>query len=96
MHRPVRGRILHLCHPEHSILHHHNLDKLCAHLSELQEDQGYGGEGCGGKGASQWGFVEVESGELVPGDLIDPVGEIMCDCIVVKGEIYVNEASLTG
>lgn len=35
-------------------------------------------------------FVEVESTELVPGDLIDPVGEIMCDCIVVKGEIYVN------
>jgi P-type E1-E2 ATPase len=33
---------------------------------------------------------------LVPGDLIDPVEEIMCDCIVVKGEIYVNEASLTG
>mgnify|MGYP002079953087 FL=1 len=33
---------------------------------------------------------------LVPGDLIDPAEEIMCDCIVVKGEIYVNEASLTG
>lgn len=30
-------------------------------------------------------FIEVDSHELVPGDLIDPVGEIMCDCIVVKG-----------
>lgn len=41
-------------------------------------------------------FIEVDSNMLVPGDLIDPVEEIMCDCIVVKGEIYVNEASLTG
>lgn len=41
-------------------------------------------------------FVEVPCNMLVPGDIIDPVGEIMCDCIVVKGEIYVNEASLTG
>lgn len=41
-------------------------------------------------------FIEVDSNMLVPGDLIDPAEEIMCDCIVVKGEIYVNEASLTG
>lgn len=41
-------------------------------------------------------FIEVDSNMLVPGDLIDPAGEIMCDCILVKGEIYVNEASLTG
>lgn len=33
---------------------------------------------------------------MIPGDLIDPVGDIMCDCILLKGEIYVNEASLTG
>ena len=33
---------------------------------------------------------------LVPGDLIDPVGEMCCDCILVHGEIYVNQASLTG
>lgn len=33
---------------------------------------------------------------LVPGDLINPKDEIMCDCILVKGDIYVNEASLTG
>jgi P-type E1-E2 ATPase len=41
-------------------------------------------------------FITVESNMLVPGDLIDPEGEMMCDCILVKGEIYVNEASLTG
>lgn len=41
-------------------------------------------------------FTEIPSNELVPGDLIDPIGEIMCDCILLKGEIYVNEASLTG
>lgn len=34
--------------------------------------------------------------DLVPGDVIDPEGEIPCDCIVMKGDIYVNEASLTG
>lgn len=35
-------------------------------------------------------FIEVDSNMLVPGDLIDPAEEIMCDCIVIKGEIYVN------
>lgn len=41
-------------------------------------------------------FVELESGELVPGDLIVPEGEIVCDCVLVRDEVYVNEASLTG
>lgn len=41
-------------------------------------------------------FVVLKSNMLVPGDLIDPSDEIMCDCILVKGNIYVNEVSLTG
>lgn len=35
-------------------------------------------------------FVEMQSDQLVPGDLIDPLEEIMCDCILMTGEIYVN------
>ena len=41
-------------------------------------------------------FVDLESRELVPGDIIVPEGEIVCDCVLVKDEVYVNEASLTG
>jgi P-type E1-E2 ATPase len=41
-------------------------------------------------------FVDMESCELVPGDIIVPSGEIICDCILVRDEVYVNEASLTG
>lgn len=41
-------------------------------------------------------IMDVKSVELVPGDLIIPDGEIMCDCILVRDEVYVNEASLTG
>lgn len=41
-------------------------------------------------------FITIKSNLLVPGDLINPKDEIMCDCILVKGDIYVNEASLTG
>ncbi len=35
-------------------------------------------------------FEEVMSGDLVPGDLINPENQIMCDCIMVKGELFVN------
>lgn len=35
-------------------------------------------------------IMDVKSVELVPGDLIIPDGEIMCDCILVRDEVYVN------
>ena len=38
----------------------------------------------------------VDSSELVPGDLFYPKDVIPCDCILISGEVYVNEASLTG
>lgn len=41
-------------------------------------------------------MIKVKNVDLVPGDIIDPEGEVPCDCIVMKGDIYVNEASLTG
>lgn len=34
--------------------------------------------------------VEVESPELVPGDIFEPEGEIPCDCVLVEGEVYMN------
>lgn len=30
-------------------------------------------------------FIDIPSNMVVPGDLIDPQGEIMCDCILIKG-----------
>ena len=33
---------------------------------------------------------------LVPGDLYVPKGEVPCDSIIVDGELFVDEASLTG
>ena len=41
-------------------------------------------------------MITIKSYDLVPGDIIDPEGEVPCDCIVLQGDIYVNEASLTG
>lgn len=41
-------------------------------------------------------FTEVDSDELVPGDLVDFDAEIMCDCILLSESMFVNEASLTG
>lgn len=41
-------------------------------------------------------FIEVDNHDLVPGDLIDPEGEMPCDCLLTEGDIFVNEASLTG
>lgn len=38
----------------------------------------------------------VDSSELVPGDLFFPKDVIPCDCVLIRGEVYVNEASLTG
>lgn len=40
--------------------------------------------------------ITVNSTELVPGDMFEPDEVIPCDCILLRGEIYVNEASLTG
>ena len=34
--------------------------------------------------------IQISSKELVPGDIIDPEGEVPCDCLVMKGDIYVN------
>jgi P-type E1-E2 ATPase len=33
---------------------------------------------------------EIQSVELVPGDIFEPDGLIPCDCILIQGEIYVN------
>ena len=40
----------------------------------------------------------VLSVELVPGDILvfNEETEVPCDCIVLKGEMFVNECSLTG
>ena len=35
-------------------------------------------------------YDEVDNHDLVPGDLIDPAGEIPCDCLMVSGDIFVN------
>ncbi len=42
--------------------------------------------------------MQIDSEELVPGDLlvIDDHMIVPCDCILVSGEIYVNEVTLTG
>ena len=36
------------------------------------------------------------SSELVPGDIYLPQGEVMCDSLILQGEVFVNEANLTG
>lgn len=41
-------------------------------------------------------FHEVKNTDLVPGDLYQPKGEVPCDSIIVNGELFVDEASLTG
>lgn len=41
-------------------------------------------------------MVELSSSELVPGDVFEPKGVMPCDSILVQGELYLNEASLTG
>jgi magnesium-transporting ATPase (P-type) len=41
-------------------------------------------------------LIELDSSQLVPGDIFVPAGVIPCDCILVDGELYLNEASLTG
>jgi P-type E1-E2 ATPase len=33
---------------------------------------------------------------LVPGDVFEPKDEIPCDALMLKGDVYVNEANLTG
>ena len=40
--------------------------------------------------------MTVKSTDLVPGDIFIPKNNIYCDVILVKGEVYVNEANLTG
>ncbi len=42
------------------------------------------------------GYSEVLNIELVPGDIYVPSEEIPCDSIVVRGEMFVDEVSLTG
>lgn len=41
-------------------------------------------------------FRELPSSELVPGDIFIPREELSCDVLLLKGEVYVNEANLTG
>ena len=39
---------------------------------------------------------KVESRDLAPGDIFVPEGVLPCDCLIVAGEAFVNEVSLTG
>ena len=39
---------------------------------------------------------DIMNVHLVPGDLYVPKGEVPCDSIIVEGELFVDEASLTG
>ena len=32
----------------------------------------------------------------MPGDIIEPNEEMTCDCLLVQGDVFVNEANLTG
>lgn len=41
-------------------------------------------------------FEEIDNVDLVPGDVFEPQTEIPCDALVLTGDIYVNEANLTG
>lgn len=41
-------------------------------------------------------FVRLPSTELVPGDIFIPKNELFCDVVLLNGEVYVNEANLTG
>lgn len=35
-------------------------------------------------------FIEINSDELVPGDLVDFNTEIMCDCILLHESMFAN------
>ena len=43
-------------------------------------------------------YEEVDSTELVPGDIfaINSNMKLPCDCVLISGEILLNEVSLTG
>lgn len=41
-------------------------------------------------------MTKVKNIELVPGDIYIPEEEIPADSLIVKGDVYVNEANLTG
>ena len=39
---------------------------------------------------------EINCVDLVPGDVFQPKNEIPCDALVLSGDVYVNQANLTG
>jgi cation-transporting P-type ATPase 13A2 len=41
-------------------------------------------------------FYSIQNIDLVPGDLYQLKGEVPCDSLIVQGELFVDEASLTG
>ena len=41
-------------------------------------------------------MINIDSTQLVAGDILQPKDEIPCDALVLKGDVYVNEANLTG
>jgi cation-transporting P-type ATPase 13A2 len=43
-------------------------------------------------------FITINSSELVPGDIIrvPKKGLLPCDCVLLSGEVLLNESSLTG
>jgi magnesium-transporting ATPase (P-type) len=41
-------------------------------------------------------YQTIPSNHLAPGDLFVPSEEMLCDSILLRGEVYVNEANLTG
>jgi len=42
--------------------------------------------------------IEMSCYDMVPGDVYKVVDDmsVPCDCILLQGEVYMNEASLTG
>jgi cation-transporting P-type ATPase 13A2 len=41
-------------------------------------------------------FEDISNEDLVPGDIFVPPEEVPCDCLVIQGELFVNEVNLTG
>jgi magnesium-transporting ATPase (P-type) len=41
-------------------------------------------------------LTEIDNVEIVPGDIYEPSEEVPCDSLIVSGELFANEVSLTG
>ena len=47
---------------------------------------------------SDSGYVEMMSDELVPGDIIEVINDMVmeCDAVLLNGTVVINESMLTG